>query len=89
MYILRCADGAYYVGTTTDLDARLKTHNSGHGPQFTARRLPVTMVYSEPHENMAQARLREVQIKKWSRAKKEALIEGDTQRLRELSRRRT
>lgn len=89
IYILRCADGAYYVGSTTALAARLDTHNAGRGPRFTASRRPVTLLYSEPFPTLAQARKREIQIKKWSRAKKQALIAGDIQKLHEMSRRRT
>ena len=72
VYMLRCADGAYYVGSTTNVAARVDTHNAGRGPLFTACRRPVVLVYSESFETMDLARRREVQIKKWSRAKKEA-----------------
>ena len=88
VYIVRCADGTYYVGSATDLAARIDAHNAGQGPRFTACRRPVALVYSEPFDAMAQARQREIQIKKWSRAKKEALITGDKLRLHNLSRRR-
>lgn len=88
VYILRCADGAYYVGSTSDLASRVATHNAGRGPGFTARRRPVELMYSEPFDTMGQARQREIQLKKWSRAKKEALIGGDVRALHELSRRR-
>jgi len=88
VYILRCADGTYYVGSTTDVPARVEAHSAGRGPRFTARRRPVTLVHSEPMPTMDQARRREMQIKKWSRAKKEALIAGETHRLHELSIRR-
>ncbi len=88
IYILRCADGAYYVGSTNDVAARVESHNAGRGPRFTACRRPVALVYSEPHATMESARGREVQIKKWSRGKKEALIAGNMDTLHELSRRR-
>ncbi len=88
VYILRCADGAYYVGSTSDVDARIEAHNAGRGPSFTASRRPVTLAYSEPFDSMAPARRREVQVKKWSRAKKDALIAGDAKQLHALSRRR-
>jgi putative endonuclease len=87
-YILRCADGAYYVGSTAELTARVDTHNAGRGPRYTARRRPVTLVYSERFDTMDQARRREIQVKKWSRAKKDALMPGDKHLLHELSRRR-
>ena len=89
VYILRCADGVYYVGLTTDVSARVDAHNAGQGPRFTACRRPVELVYSEPFDTMAQARQREIQIKKWSRAKKEALVAGDMQTLHNLSRRQS
>lgn len=88
VYILRCADGAYYVGSTSDLPARVLTHNSGSGPAFTACRRPVVLAYSEPMDTMESARQREIQLKKWSRAKKEALIPGSYDALHDLSRRR-
>jgi len=89
LYILRCADGSYYVGSTSDPVARLEAHNAGRGPRYTACRRPVELVHSEPFETMESARHREAQLKKWSRAKKEALIAGDRERLHELSRRRS
>ena len=87
VYILHCVDGTYYVGSTADVTARVEIHNSGQGPRFTASRRPVRLVHSAPFDTMAEARLREIQIKKWSRAKKEALISGDIQVLHSLSRR--
>ena len=88
VYILLCADGTYYVGSTTDVPARVEAHNSGRGPRLTACRRPVALVYVEPFDTMHQARQREIQIKKWSRAKKEALIAGSLDTLHDLSRRR-
>ncbi len=87
-YILRCADGTYYVGSTSDIVARLETHNTGRGPRFTACRCPVKLVYFEPFDTMEAARRREIQLKKWSRAKKEAIIVGNMTHLHELSHRR-
>lgn len=86
-YILTCSDGSFYVGHTSDLEERVKTHNLGRGARFTALRKPVTLSYSETHESQEDAIEREKQIKKWSRAKKLALICGDTQKLKELSKR--
>jgi predicted GIY-YIG superfamily endonuclease len=88
VYILCCADGRYDVGSTTDVAQRVVTHNAGSGPRFTACRRPVILVYTEAFDSMDQARQREIQVKKWSRAKKEALIRGDTELLHTLSRRR-
>ena len=72
-YILKCADGTYYTGWTTDLEQRLKTHNEGTGAKYTRARLPVTLVYAELHETKSDAMKREAAIKKLSRKEKEAL----------------
>jgi len=60
VYIFRCADGAYYVGSTSELDRRVEAHNAGRGPRFTACRRPVTLVYHEPFDTFKQARQREM-----------------------------
>ena len=88
VYILRCSDGSYYVGSTTDVVERERTHNDGHGAEYAATRRPVRMVYSEAHESWPAARKHEAQIKGWSRAKKQALIAGDAASLHALARRR-
>lgn len=85
VYILRCRDGSYYVGSTQDIETRLRVHRSGKGPAFTANRLPVELVYQESFATLAEAVQRERQLKGWTRAKKEALIAGDKQRLQELA----
>lgn len=82
VYILRCADGSYYVGRTHDLCSRLAEHQSGVGANFTAMRLPVEMLYAEEHSTVRSATEREVQLKRWSRAKKDALICRDEKRLK-------
>ena len=74
VYILRCADGAYYTGSTTDLKRRLWEHQHGEGARFTKGRLPCTLVYCEECGRIDEAFLREKQIQGWSRKKKEALI---------------
>jgi putative endonuclease len=89
LYILRCADGSYYVGTARGrLEQRIAEHNSGHFGGYTARRRPVTLVYSEWFNQITDAIAAERQIKGWSRAKKEALIRGDFEGLRQLAKRR-
>ena len=85
VYILKCSDNSCYVGHTDNLVQRLKTHNSGQGPVWTASRLPVKLVYQEKHDDQTLAIRRERQIKNWSRAKKEALIAGDLHKLKSLS----
>ena len=86
VYILRCRDGSYYVGSTHNVETRVRVHHSGQGPAFTARRIPVELVYQESFATLGEAVRRERQLKGWSRAKKEALIAGDkTAALHELA----
>jgi tRNA/rRNA methyltransferase len=85
-YLLRCSDGSYYVGHTDDLDARVRQHNSGVIAGYTATRLPVELLWSQDFPERDQAFAAERQLKGWSRAKKEALIAGDFELLRALSR---
>ncbi|HET7143905.1 MAG TPA: GIY-YIG nuclease family protein [Anaerolineales bacterium] len=73
-YILECADGTYYTGWTTDLDRRLKQHNTGIGAKYTSTRRPVKLVYVEPLRNRIDAMKREFAIKKMKRAQKSKLI---------------
>ncbi len=77
MYILRCADNSYYVGSTTNLERRLWEHNEGIGARYTARRRPVELAFSAEFPDIAQAYAAEKQVQGWSRAKREALIRGD------------
>ena len=90
LYILRCADGSYYVGTSRadDLETRVSQHNLGTFAGYTAKRRPVTLVYSAHFENITDAIACERQVKGWSRAKKEALMRGDFGILPELAKRR-
>jgi len=88
VYILRCSDGSYYVGSAQNLQQRVKAHNNGEGPRYTAVRRPVRLVYSEPHDSASSAVTRERQLKRWTRAKKEALIKRNTSELKRLSKSR-
>jgi len=88
VYIVRCADGSYYVGHTDDLECRMLRHNDGRGPAYTRARRPVTLVYSETLASEALAVAREQQLKHWSGTKKKALIAGNKTLLRRLSRSR-
>jgi predicted GIY-YIG superfamily endonuclease len=88
VYVLLCSDGSLYVGSTEDLQLRLRIHNAGRGAAFAAQRRPVTLAYSEQHRSRAAARRREAQLKGWTKAKKEALVAGDRSALHELARRR-
>ena len=77
-YILRCADGSYYVGSTTDLERRVSEHDAGLGAAHTRlrRRRPVTLVWACQFDRVDDAFRYEKQIQNWGRAKREALIEG-------------
>jgi len=85
VYILRCADGSYYTGCTTNIEKRLSEHQQGLIEGYTSKRLPVELVYSEEFSEIRYAISAERQIKRWSRAKKEALIRGDSKALHELA----
>ena len=76
-YMLECSDGSLYVGITQNVAERVKRHNWGVGPAFTARRTPVELVWSELCGGAAAARRREKEIKGWSRERKFALFAGD------------
>ena len=86
VYILRCADGSYYVGHTEDLEPRLQQHQAGQVTGYTHSRRPVTLVYAEAVETRLAALSSERRLKGWSRAKKEALIAGDWGEIRRLAR---
>jgi predicted GIY-YIG superfamily endonuclease len=86
VYILKCSNNSYYVGHTENIEARLKLHISGKGAKHTAKHRPVTLIYHETADSKAAAMIREQQIKHWSKAKKEALINGDHLSLKALSR---
>jgi len=85
-YILRLKSGQLYIGSTTDLDQRYKDHCSGKACRTTQLDPPLALLYSEKLENFSDARKREAQVKRWSRAKKEALVARDLSKLKELSR---
>lgn len=87
-YMLQCADGSYYVGSTQLLDERVWQHQLGMGSDCTRARLPVRLVWFEEHEHLGAAFGCEKQIQNWSRAKREALIEGRYADLPALARRR-
>jgi putative endonuclease len=85
MYILLCADGSYYTGSTINLERRLEQHQKGEGANHTRKRLPVKLLYYEEYQRIDEAFYREKQVKGWSRKKKEALIEGKTNLLPDLA----
>jgi putative endonuclease len=75
VYMLRCADGSFYVGSTRNLDARMDQHASGKGARYTSTRLPVELVFVEEFANIGDAYAREKQLQGWGRAKRLTLIE--------------
>jgi LAO/AO transport system kinase len=77
VYMLRCADGSYYLGHTDDLELRIGQHHAGELPGYTRERRPVKLVWSQETATREEAMAAELRIKGWSRAKKEALIAGD------------
>ena len=89
VYIVRCSDGKYYVGSTRGaLERRIAEHNAGTYAGFTALRRPVELVYSELFDRITDAITAERQLKGWSRAKKEALMRGDLALLPSLASRK-
>jgi len=85
VYILECADGKYYTGSTTSLEDRINEHQMGIDPfAFTYSRRPVKLVWSETFETQLEAIAIERQLKGWSRAKKEALIRRDWEAVHEI-----
>ena len=82
VYIVRCADGTLYTGTTTDVERRLTQHNAGTASRYTRSRLPVALVYHIRVADQSTALKREAAIKKLSRPEKEALIARKQSRIR-------
>lgn len=88
VYILRCSDGSYYTGLTKqEIEARAWEQNAGTYDGYTAKRLPVELVFTETYDRIIDVIARERQVKGWSRRKKEALIALDYEALPELSKR--
>lgn len=74
VYILKCADGTYYTGYTTDPERRTQVHNSGKGAKYTRARRPVELIYTEEYDDKIEAHRREYAIKQLTRAEKEKLM---------------
>ena len=85
IYILECADGKYYIGSTTDLERRLYEHQSKKYKGYTSYRLPVKMVFNQKFNSYHRAFQFERKIKNWSKAKKVALINSDFSELHKLA----
>jgi putative endonuclease len=86
VYILLCSDGMYYTGVTNNLDERFRQHQEGINPKaFTYKRRPVKLVFYEVFGDVNQAIAFEKQVKGWRREKKEAIINGNWDKLHELT----
>jgi len=86
VYILKCSDGSYYTGVTNDLERRLYEHQEGlNKDSYTHKRRPVELVYFCDFNDINQAITLEKQLKGWSRKKKEAIINDNWDRLKELA----
>ena len=86
VYILRCADGLYYTGHTENLEERILKHQTGEISGYTSTRLPITLMFSEEFPTRWEALTSELQIKGWSRRKKEALMRRDWAEISRLAR---
>ncbi len=89
VYMLRCSDASYYVGSTSydDVDVRGGEHNEGKFGGYTSKRRPVRLVWCDWFQDLRDAQNAERRIKGWRREKKEALIRGETERLHDLAKR--
>jgi putative endonuclease len=88
-YMLRCADGRYYVGHAEDLELRFAQHQAGAFRScYTYHRRPVELVWSDYFQTRYEALVVERKLKGWSRAKKTAMIAGDWELISELARNR-
>nr|WP_315155875.1 GIY-YIG nuclease family protein [uncultured Flavobacterium sp.] len=86
VYILFCKDDSLSAGVTSDIERRLMEHNAGKYPEvYTHSRRPVKLVFYQDFMDPNQAIEFEKKIKKWSRTKKQALIDGDFDKLQNLS----
>jgi putative endonuclease len=85
MYILECANGSYYVGSTRNLLKRVATHQNGKGANYTKKHLPVGLVYFEEFDQIWKAFYREKQVQRWTSNKKSALVRGDINKLKDLA----
>jgi putative endonuclease len=84
-YPLKCSDGTYYIGSTTNLNARLREHDDGVGCEYTAKRRPLELIYQGEFSSTREAYEREQQVKGWRREKKEELNRGDFEALPRLA----
>jgi putative endonuclease len=72
--MLRCSDGSFYTGITTDLEERIKRHNKGDGAKYTRTRRPVSLICAKKIGSKSEAKRKEIEVKSLSRKNKEKLI---------------
>ena len=89
VYIIECKDGKLYTGITDNVERRFKEHKAGKGGHYTSYNRPEQILYTESFKNRIDAEQREQQIKRWSKAKKIALIKGEKGNLISLSKSRS
>ena len=85
LYILECANGTYYIGSTRNLFKRVAAHQNGIGANYTKKHLPVCLIYFEEFDKIGKALYREKQIQRWTSHKKLALVRGEFKKLKELA----
>ncbi len=85
IYILKCSDSSYYVGHTDNIEQRISEHKNGVHGCYTSTRLPVEVAFVQPFASRYEALSAEHKIKRWSRKKKEALMQGDWESVKKLS----
>jgi predicted GIY-YIG superfamily endonuclease len=88
IYILKCNDDSYYVGHTDDIDKRIAEHESNAYDCYTSKRLPIKVMYMQTFATRGEALEMERLVKKWSRKKKEALIENNWSKLISLAKKK-
>jgi putative endonuclease len=76
LYILRCGDGSFYTGVTTDIERRFREHEKGRASRYTRTHRPVVLVYREECGTRSQALSRECAVKSLGRQAKEDLVAG-------------
>jgi len=76
IYVLHCKDGSYYTGSTNNVEKRFKDHLLGKGARYTKSHKPIEIIYQEEFSTKSEALKREVEIKNWSREKKEKLVQS-------------
>lgn len=87
-YLLRCSDDSYYVGHTDNIEYRIAQHQLGEIAGYTSKRLPVILLRAEDFPTREEALAAEMQLKGWTRAKKEAWVTNDFVSLKRLAKKK-